>query len=193
MDLLPTDLVLVAILSHQRDLDIARLLGWYRIPLRSAPKTIAVDWLAFYQTAAFGADKWAINYAAPVRGYELQTRVELLHSEPDHPRANEPYYRIQLGTLERLPHPIPARHWRRLTFLYATGELLLSAQEIGDLIVPSGERERLWRALCERHSEGLSHYGANADPELPPEVRSVLRQLLLLPTPTTDHPEATSS
>ncbi len=29
----------------------------HRIPLKSVPKTVAVDWLAFYQTAKFGEDK----------------------------------------------------------------------------------------------------------------------------------------
>ena len=52
----------------KRDLEIARLLGWYRIPLRKAPKVIEVDCLAFYQTAAFGeADRWRIQYVAEVR------------------------------------------------------------------------------------------------------------------------------
>ena len=43
----PTDLVLVAVLNNKRDLEIARVLGWYRIPLKTAPKTVGVDWLAF--------------------------------------------------------------------------------------------------------------------------------------------------
>jgi hypothetical protein len=50
MPVLPTDLVLVAVLKNKRDLEIARLLGWYRIPLKHSPKTVAVEWLAFYQT-----------------------------------------------------------------------------------------------------------------------------------------------
>ncbi len=40
-----TALILVAILPNQRDFDIARLFGWYRIPLKSAPKVISVDYL----------------------------------------------------------------------------------------------------------------------------------------------------
>jgi hypothetical protein len=146
----PTDLVLVAILKDKRDLEIARVLGWYRIPLKRAPKTVAVDWLAFYQTAKFGEEKWAINYIAPVRGHELATRAELLRTQPDHPRANEQYYKIQIGPLERLPRSIPSRKWRRITFLYTTGERLLAAEEINDLIVQSEERELLWKALRER-------------------------------------------
>jgi hypothetical protein len=149
----PADLVLVAILNNKRDFEIARILGWFRIPLKTAPKTVSVDWLAFYQTARFGDEKWSINYAAPVRGHELTTRAELLRTQPDHPRATEPYFKIQLGPLERLPRPIPSRTWRRLTFLYTTGERLLAALELNDLIVQSAEREQLWQALRER---GLS-------------------------------------
>ena len=100
----PTDLVLVAILKDKRDLEIARVLGWYRIPLKTAPKTVAVDWLAFYQTAKFADEKWAINFVAPVLGHELATRAELLRTQPDHPRADEQYYKVQIGPLERLSY-----------------------------------------------------------------------------------------
>ena len=93
-----------------------------RIPLKSAPKTVAVDYLAFYQTAKFGEDKWAINYIAPVRGDELTTRAQLIRTQPDHPRASEADYKIQIGALERLARPIPSRSWRGLTFLYTMGE-----------------------------------------------------------------------
>jgi hypothetical protein len=146
----PTDLVLVAVLNNKRDFEIARVLGWYRIPFKTAPKTVAVDVLAFYQTAKFGDEKWAINYVAPVRGHELTTRAELLRTQPDHPRAKEQYFKLQLGPLERLPRPIPSRKWRRFTFLYTTGEHLEAATEINDLIVQSSERELLWQALRER-------------------------------------------
>jgi len=150
-----TDLVLVAIMPSPRDLEIARVLGWYRIPYKKAPKTIDVDALAFYQTADFGEEKWAINYTAPVMGHELLTRAELLRTEKDHPRADEQYFKIQIGPLERLPRPIPSLKWRRITFFYTTGERLLAATEINDLIVDSDERQLLWTALKERgmHAE----------------------------------------
>jgi hypothetical protein len=122
----------------------------HRIPLKSAPKTVAVDWLAFYQTAKFGDEKWAINFVAPVLGHELTTRAELLRTQPDHPRAGEQYYKIQIGPLERLPRPIPWRKWRRIAFLYTMGEHLLAAEELNNLIVQSAERELLWKALRER-------------------------------------------
>ena len=47
----PNSLILVAVITTPRDLEIARILGWYRIPLRSAPKVIAVDFLAFADEA----------------------------------------------------------------------------------------------------------------------------------------------
>jgi hypothetical protein len=170
-------LVLVAILKDKRDLEIARVLGWYRIPLKTAPKTVAVDYLAFYQTARFGAEKWAINYVAPVRGHELTTRAELLRTQPDHPRAAEQYYKVQLGPLERLARPVPSRAWRRVTFLYTTGEKLLAAAELNDLIVQSEERERLWKALYERGLKAEKQYQPQAGGEIDLALLCALGQL----------------
>src|SRR5512136_2615360 len=88
----PTDLILVCVLPGPRDLEIARLLGWYRIPFRSAPKVVAVDSLAFYQPGTFGELGGRIEFLAPVRGHELTTRAELMQDEPGHPRAAEEYF-----------------------------------------------------------------------------------------------------
>lgn len=156
----PTDLVLVAVMPSPRDMEIARVLGWYRIPYKKAPKTVAVDRIAFYQTAKFGQERWAIHYTAPVLGHELVTRAELLRTEPDHARADEQYFKIQIGPLERLPRPIPSLKWRRITFLYTTGERLLHADEINDLIIDSDERKLLWNALKERGIRAEAKYEA---------------------------------
>jgi len=155
IEIQPEDLVLVAILKTPRDLEIARVLGWYRIPLATAPKTIRVDWIAFYQTAAFGDERWSVGYVAPVQGYELVTREELLRDERDHPKAKEPYFKLQLGPVQPLPQPIPSNRWRRFTFLYSTGERLLLAKDLKDLRVRSSrEKESLWKLLAER---GMSY------------------------------------
>lgn len=171
MDISPTALILVAVINKLRDMEIARLLGWYRIPLRSAPKVVAVDYLAFYQTGAFGDEKWRIQYIAPVRGHELVTRAELLRDELDHPRANQEYYKIQLGPLTSLSHPILAEKWRRITFFYTTGEYLLQADALRDLIVQDDERQMLWQALRERASHAQT-YGSPAfdDMDLDPTI-----------------------
>lgn len=161
----PTSLILVVLMNNLRDMEIARVLGWYRIPLRSAPKVVAVDYLAFYQTAAFGEEKWRIQYVAPVRGHELTSRAELLKDEPDHPHAHQLYYKIQVGPLIPLPVPVLAKTWRRITFLYTTGEYLLKASTVNDLVVDTEERQVLWQALRERASQS-QQYTSNELPEL---------------------------
>ncbi len=172
-----TALILVAILPNPRDLEIARLLGWYRIPLRYAPKVVDVDYLAFYQTAAFGeSERWQISFFARVRGHELATRAELLRDERDHPRAREEYYKIQIGPLEQLPQSISAGSWRRITFLYTTGENLRKAKVVRDLVVRSEERELLWRSLRERALRS-GQYQAG---ELPEGTFDLDPQLLLM-------------
>jgi len=167
---LPTDLLLVAILPSPRDLEIARVLGWYRIPLRRAPKVVAVDYLAFYQpTGAFGERGGQIRYVALVRGHELTTRAELIRDEPNHPHAREEYYKLSLGPLVQLPHPIPAGDWKRITFFYTTGELLEQAETINDLVVPGEARKILWQALRER-ALNAQQYQAHDLPEIPLET-----------------------
>lgn len=155
MTMLPknSDLILVVIMNNLRDFEIARVLGWYRIPLRSAPKIISVDYLAFYQTSVFGEEKWRIQYYAPVRGHELTTRAELIRDEPEHPHANQDYFKIQLGPIDRLPKPILAKKWRRITFFYTTGEHLRHASTVDDLLLASEERPIFWQALRERASQ----------------------------------------
>ncbi len=161
--LIPASLVLVAVMTEPRDLEIARLFGWYRIPLRTAPKVIAVDYLAFYQTRAFKEQKWRIQYIAQVRGHELTTRSELLRDESDHPRAQEEYYKVQIGQLEELPNTILAHKWRRITFLYTTGEYLLKAETVNDLVVHSEERQILWKALRERLVQNQTYNTAEVE------------------------------
>jgi len=178
METYPSDeaLVLVAVMPGPRDLEIARLLGWYRIPLRSAPKVIDVDYLAFYQTGNFEKGHCGrIEYIARLRGYELTTREELFHDEPDHPHAHEEYFKLQIGSLEPLARPILADKWKRMTFLYTTGELLRRAEIINDLVVRSEEREILWRSLRERAVQS-GRYQAGELPEM--EVDPAILHLL---------------
>jgi len=172
--LTPTDLILVCVLPEPRDLEIARLLGWYRIPFRSAPKVVAVDFLAFYQPGTFGESGGRIEYLAPLRGHELTTRRELLRDEPEHPRAGEEYYKLQLGPLERLAQPITADKWRRLTFLYTTGEYLLKAHTLNDLVVQNDERQILWQSLRERAANAQLYTANLPEADIPPEVLMAL-------------------
>ncbi|MBI4761915.1 MAG: hypothetical protein ACOYYF_15470 [Chloroflexota bacterium] len=174
MTLSPSSLILVCLLPSPRDLEIARLLGWYRIPLRTAPKVVAVDYLAFYQPSSFGKRGGQIEYVTEVRGHELTTRAELLKDEADHPRAREEYYKIQIGALEKLPQPIRADKWKRLTFLYTTGEYLLKAQSLNDLVVDGDERHLLWRSLRERAENSQLYKTDLPEADIPPDVLMAL-------------------
>jgi very-short-patch-repair endonuclease len=141
--------VLVAVVNNARDFARARDEGWYRIPVQRAPRRVAAEYLAFYQTRAFGDDGCAVNYYAPVRRFHLLTRAELLPQEPDHPRAADAYYKIEIGPLQPLPRPVPSRALRRITFIATTLSRLLAAQEINDLWQRDDPQQRLWLALRE--------------------------------------------
>jgi hypothetical protein len=166
----PTSLVLVCFVPSPRDLEIARLLGWYRIPLRTAPKVVAVDYLAFYQPSSFGERGGQIEFVAEVHGHELTRRGELLKDEGDHPRAHEEYFKIQIGGLERLKEPILAGKWKRITFLYTTGEYLLNARTINDLVIDGDERIILWRSLRERAENEQLYKTDLPEADIPPDV-----------------------
>ena len=170
MGLASTSLILVCFLPTPRDLEIARLLGWYRIPLRTSPKVVAVDYLAFYQPSTFGDHAGQIEFVAEVRGHELTTRGELLKDEAQHPRAKEEYYKIQIGVLEKLSQPITADKWKRLTFLYTTGEYLLTAKTLNDLVVAGDERQLLWQSLRERAENAQLYKVDLPAADIPPEV-----------------------
>jgi len=162
-----TDLVLVAIIPEPRDLEIARVLGWYRIPLKSAPKIISVDYVAFYQTGNFPkSERWQIRQIAPLKGHELTTRKELLRDQPEHPHANDEYFKLQLGPIITLDQPILAENWKRVTFFYTTIGRINKAQKLADLPVHDEERAIIWKVLREK---ALQHneYMAEALPEIP--------------------------
>jgi hypothetical protein len=183
MSVSPTSLILVAFLPTPRDLEIARLLGWYRIPLRTAPKVVAVDHLAFYQPASFGERGGRIEFISEVRGHELSTRAELLRDEADHPRAREEYYKIQIGAMEKLREPITADKWKRITFLYTTGEYLLNAKTVNDLVVDGDERQYLWKSLRERAENEQLYKVDMPEADIPPEVLMALLGIKELQAP----------
>ena len=171
----PEALILVAIIPSPEDLQVARVLGWYRIPLRTAPRILNVDFLAFYQPASFLDRRWRVEYFAPVLGHELTRRAELLQEERDHPRADEEYFKIQLGTIFPLDQPIQAGVWKRFTFLYTTGEYFQRARELTDLTVKPAERRQLWKALREKNQEQTGYHVINDEADqLPLEALSIL-------------------
>lgn len=141
--------VLVAVVNNVSDFVRARDEGWYRIPVRRAPRRVAAEFLALYQTRAFGGEGCAVNYYAPVRRFHVVSRAELLPDEADHPRAGDSYYKIEIGPLQPLPRPVPSRALRRIAFIPTTLSRLLAAREINDLWQRDDPQQRLWLALRE--------------------------------------------
>ncbi|MBV9864207.1 MAG: DUF559 domain-containing protein [Abitibacteriaceae bacterium] len=140
-------------MNNKRDLAIAREQHWYRIPVRTAPRGIEAQHLAFYQTKAFGEEKWAIRYWAEVKARRIVTRAELLPEEPNHPRANKEYYKLELGELQTLSQPIISRRGRRILFIPTTLTKFQRAQEINDLFNESPLEDDLWEAFKQERIE----------------------------------------
>ncbi len=157
--------VLVAVLNNNEDLRRAASEGWYRIPQRRAPRRIGADYVAFYQTGAFRRSAGdgtsddgnragyvesaaqAITWYAATRRYQLLTRRMILPGEPNHPRADDYYYRVELGPLQRLARPVPAATFHRVTFIHTTLDALLHAPDVVELFRKDDPFDILWDAL----------------------------------------------
>ena len=148
--MLPDDQVLVAIMNNLADWERVQEEGWYRIPAKKAPKAVPyVDYLAFYFTAKFKSDRYAIHHYASVEGHELIRRQDLFPQQPDHPRANDWYYKISVGPLLHKLPPIVSNKWRRITFIETTGDRFENALEINDLFERDSPLGRLYVTLKE--------------------------------------------
>ncbi|MDZ4669747.1 MAG: hypothetical protein SH821_02655 [Phototrophicales bacterium] len=132
------DRILVCVINRQRDLRLALDAHWYRIPQARAPRHFVVDYLAFFVSRTARLKKPSGIYAyAPMRGYELQRRRDLLPQEPHHPRADDLYYRIALGDfIEKNPPILNPNHYT-VSFILTTGEAFYSAHHVGQLFIPS--------------------------------------------------------
>ncbi len=155
----PEDRVLVAYVPHPADFKRIQNAGWYRIPQQHAPKGLHAEYIAFYFGSRFGQQKWAIHYYAPNLGHELMRRVDLIPDEPEHPRADSIYYKIQLGPLQALPTPIMSLRWRRITFVHTTWDRFQDATEINDLFIEGDPYvDRLYAVLKDRGIQAERHY-----------------------------------
>jgi hypothetical protein len=142
------DAVLVVLMNNPRDMEIARNKHWYRVPVKHASSHIThARYLAFYLTSAFGDRRWSIREYAPVCGHELVRRRDLFEGETDHPRANDAYYKLQLGSIIQIARPITSRTGRRVLFIGTTGDKFSRAVELNDLLGKSEADDSLWDAL----------------------------------------------
>ncbi len=160
----PEDRVLVAYLPTTNDFKILFQEGWYRIPQQYAPKGIHAEYYAFYFGRDFGDRKWAIHYYAEQRGYELVRRSDLFPDQPNHPRAGDLYYKISLGPLQMLDHPIVSLRWRRITFMHTTWDRFVEAREINDLLIEGGTYvDRIFATLKDKGVRVERNYSVKED------------------------------
>lgn len=140
--------VLVAIMNKLLDMGIARDQHWYRIPAHSVENRLKKrwppQWLAFYQTKAFGDEAHAVNYYAQILDIREVFRGQLFPDEPRDEKGMRRYYQLMLSPLKRLPQPILSRRWRYIVFIPTTWEKLMNAIEINDLSDESPLEDRLW-------------------------------------------------
>ena len=153
------NLMLIAIMNNGRDLHIAGTKHWYRIPVRSAPRKLEeMRYIAFYQTKAFGDQKWSINYWAKISKINIVKRLELLPSEDDHPRANNQYFKVEMSDLKLLPNPIISKRGRRIIFIPTTLKKFRAAKEINDLFNESPLEDKVWDEFKRNRIEAERQY-----------------------------------
>jgi len=140
--------VLVAIINNSLDYEILCGRHWYRIPVNSIEKWVKKrwppQWLAFYQTKAFGLEAHSIRYYGEVEKIRKVFRYQLFPNEPRDENSRKRYYQIFIKTLKKLPQPIYSRRFRRIVFIPTTWKKFTSAAEINDLYDDSNLEDRLW-------------------------------------------------
>jgi len=142
--------MLVALLKEPRDLIILKELGWYRIPVKNAPKNMdKFQYIAFYQPDCFKEHSRLINYYGEVYSMGKRKRVELLPKETEHSRANDLYYRIVVKNLKKLSDPIVSSKPRRIVFIPTCYSKFELANNINDLFHGSPLEDRIWKKLQE--------------------------------------------
>ncbi len=128
------DRVLVGVIRRKRDLIYARDQHWYRIPQVRLHQGVNAEYIAlFLSGAVFKERSGGIHYYAEKTGLELVRRKDLLPEEPNHSRAKEVYYKVQLGDLMEKTPPVLNPSRRIISFVYTTWDRFVNAREISDL------------------------------------------------------------
>lgn len=148
----PEDRVLVGVMPDPADLVVAQEQHWYRVPVKHAPTGIHAEYVAFYFTKKYPEElRWGIHFYARRTGHEMVKRVDLLPDQPDHPCAQQEYYKLQLGPIKHKEPPIVSVRWRRITFIQTTWDRFVNAREVNDLYSTDKQFvDRVYHALKNR-------------------------------------------
>ncbi|MEM9888086.1 MAG: DUF559 domain-containing protein [Bacteroidota bacterium] len=153
--------VLVVLLPSVADFKILKEQNWYRIPVKTAPKTVKekqIEYIAFYHTSKFDKQlKFTISYYAKVTSIEVVARKELFPDESSlHPKAKKMYYKISISKLIPASPPIYSKRPRRILFIPTTTEkffntIKLERPEINYLFNDSPLENILFQKLLEEN------------------------------------------
>jgi hypothetical protein len=148
----PDDRVLVGVVNRKRDFAHLRDDRWYRIPQSRMKRGIHAEYLGFFLSGrAFKERSGAVHYYARYAGVELAYRRDLLPGEPDHPRAGDIYYKVQIDELKEKTPPITNPNRRVVSFVYTTWDRFVHAQTISDLYSQADYYvDRVYHALRQR-------------------------------------------
>ena len=124
--------VLIVVVNRPQDLETILTKKWYRIPVKRMPLR-HFDYIAFYQTTAFGKHGGQIKYFGRVTTRKKTTRAKLLPNETHHPRAHHEYYQFSFRTIRKLSRPIVNKPGMRINFGYATLNKLNRARTLASL------------------------------------------------------------
>ncbi|MEQ8674983.1 MAG: hypothetical protein RLP44_25375 [Aggregatilineales bacterium] len=175
----PEDRVLVGIINRKRDFKILQEQHWYRIPQRQMPRGINAEYLAFFLSGSvFKEQSGGVHYFARYRGVELVYRRDLLPEQPDHVRADDPYYKVILEDIQTKIPPVLNTDKRTITFVRTTWDRFTQARSIRDLYSTSDYFvDRIYHALRNRGIRS-EHFWENEskDYDYAPAVRVVCEQ-----------------
>lgn len=148
--------LLVALLPKITALETLQSEGWYHIPVEKTPSQWREGWrpkvMAFYQGKAFGDEGYQVRYFGDVEQIDTVLRKELFPDDAaNQHKAENPYYKIQLKSLQVRYQPIISYRPRRLVFVPSTLEKFKKAEQINDLFDSSPIEDRLWTALKYAH------------------------------------------
>jgi very-short-patch-repair endonuclease len=148
--------LLVALLPRKSSLDILRTERWYHMPVDSMPGRWREGWrpkaMAFYQGRVFEGDEaYKIRFYGEVDRIDVVPRRELFpDDEANQHKAENPYYRVSLRSVQMRYRPILSYRPRRLVFVPTTFARFEAAEQINDLFDGSPLEDRLWQALKRR-------------------------------------------
>lgn len=160
----PEEYVLIGVINRKRDLVYAREGHWYRIPQKQFPNGIFAQHLGFFLSGSpFKAQNGGVHYHAPVLGFELKYRHELLPREGDHPRAKDLYYRVAIGDLLPKHPPILNPTKRSIAFIHTTWDRFVHAENIADLYSENDYFvDRIYHALNNNGIDTEQYWGSRA-------------------------------